>query len=1168
MHPQQHRDNDDDHHRYHHPPSTASYNGPPHRPSSFLHHLPPPIPSANSPMGHFPASPSYRDAPAQSPSGGHTDPSTWASQSNIDRDRPGSSRARGSWGASPRELAHPHTRLPSLSIASDLPPPHHRSGPPTPWDAPSPGSYTMSNARGNSFSAGTGGYRGSPAGGKPPPLATPVSSSNSVPYSAMAHNGVGASAGGPPEEHYSPGGGNPYTPRGSFSHPTPTGRSPATGGSSKHPHPSQSHGTGESEAGDGSQKKKKRRVALSCAECSKRKQKCNRETPCQHCVARRVPELCVPYQRPTSPVGGKATTSRGASQAERAAADKKDVKTESGEAQPAAEKPRPSMLPTISVRVGRLEAMVNAVINRVSGVEGKALRDWRINHPPATSPPPLGLDEDEEKELEDQVPELATERERPGSPSSTHSRRDDNSAEWGGDSGEGEDVVGGLDRATSGRNPLPQSMMQGAGPMPLAANYHGTPAEQLQKLFRDCGVSPGKVTELMRELPNREFAGHLIDWFFQKFNFVRYPIDEYLFKQALETVYSTGGANPATILALPLVFIVFSISMRIAPDALIESEDRKRTMSLKMYWNSKNAVIIAAAVKAENIQLVETRILTGLYLVLMHERRLAEGWGEFRSALTIGQAIGLHRDGRKLNLDPYVTEYRRMLWSYLVHADATYSCLLGRPTSIDEKSVDTLPPSNLELSDILRNKNAKPKPLSEPTYGTYLLLRWGLGNIVAKITQHFQRLQGQTQYRDVEALDAELKQFVADLPPTFTMLTPDKSYDSKLWFLPIHRYYIQTEILHFTIILHRPWLLRKLRSSRYALSRTACFDAAVTDYKLRQAFKIDCPDFFETLLGSSFREFNAAMIAGISMIIDPRSSHSKDMGLIVKSFMEQHPHDPKADDFSQKEAAIIYTLHRRGQEMEEKRRARYPRLSHDNTSFERSSPRNTVGSQRASMPAPPLPHSSSGDNLAGSEGARSVPLPSPSGSAGAHAMFRGSPYGTGMGPTPPGMGASPEDDHPQKLLDHWIVSNTSFGPGADSTMNLGIGLFPMPMPPLAPSADINTNGIPTHAQGTPNPQQPSPGQMGAGYTPTSGYVAGATPGQMNWLDPSLMAGAMGAGGGMPGMGGMGEPPVGGAGQMGGPYAGGDGNNSQYWNALIDGIVGGMSSYDPNFNAVG
>jgi len=31
---------------------------------------------------------------------------------------------------------------------------------------------------------------------------------------------------------------------------------------------------------------------------------------------------------------------------------------------------------------------------------------------------------------------------------------------------------------------------------------------------------------------------------------------------------------------------------------------------------------------------------------------------------------------------------------------------------------------------------------------------------------------------------------------------------AELWFLPVHRYYIQTEILHFTIILHVSALLK------------------------------------------------------------------------------------------------------------------------------------------------------------------------------------------------------------------------------------------------------------------------------------------------------------------------------------------------------------------------
>lgn len=65
------------------------------------------------------------------------------------------------------------------------------------------------------------------------------------------------------------------------------------------------------------------------------------------------------------------------------------------------------------------------------------------------------------------------------------------------------------------------------------------------------------------------------------------------------------------------------------------------------------------------------------------------------------------------------------------------------------------------------------------------------------------------------------------------------------------------------------------------------------------------PDFLETLLYSSFRAFNSAMIAGLSLILDPHNERASDMRDIVQSFMAQHPHDPAADEFSQKEAAIV-----------------------------------------------------------------------------------------------------------------------------------------------------------------------------------------------------------------------------------------------------------------------
>lgn len=223
----------------------------------------------------------------------------------------------------------------------------------------------------------------------------------------------------------------------------------------------------------------------------------------------------------------------------------------------------------------------------------------------------------------------------------------------------------------------------------------------------------------------------------------------------------------------------------------------------------------------------------------------------FRAAVATGLAIGLHRDGTRLRLDPYTVEYRRRLWSYLCHADATYSCLIGRPPTIDPMFYDTLLPSNINMYELEHSATLKSKPLSEPTFATYLILRKRLADIVARIVRSFQRLHGRTQYQDVKHIDAELKKLRDELPPAFKMLNPDKSFDggeheslqpgicvvidasfTDLWYLPTHRYYIQTEILHYTIILHRPWFLRQIHNDRYSVSRRACFEAAVTDFKI------------------------------------------------------------------------------------------------------------------------------------------------------------------------------------------------------------------------------------------------------------------------------------------------------------------------------------------------
>lgn len=80
-------------------------------------------------------------------------------------------------------------------------------------------------------------------------------------------------------------------------------------------------------------------------------------------------------------------------------------------------------------------------------------------------------------------------------------------------------------------------------------------------------------------------------------------------------------------------------------------EASRKISSLRMYWSSRRSILIATALQSESIELVLTRLLSAIYLVQIHDRRLTECWSQLGASLRTAQAIGLHRDGSKLGLE-------------------------------------------------------------------------------------------------------------------------------------------------------------------------------------------------------------------------------------------------------------------------------------------------------------------------------------------------------------------------------------------------------------------------------------------------------------------------------------------------------------------------------------
>lgn len=477
---------------------------------------------------------------------------------------------------------------------------------------------------------------------------------------------------------------------------------------------------------------------------------------------------------------------------------------------------------------------------------------------------------------------------------------------------------------------------------------------------------------------------------------------------------------------------------------------------------------------------------------------------------------------------------------------------MGRPPSISDSYTDTQTPSNIDLTDYDPALGLPPaKPFHEPTPALFLILRKKLAVVIGKIVHHFQKLNEPAQYSDVEKLQQELDLFVEQLPPHFRMHDPDKSLDSVHFWLPVHRFMLLTEVLVTTIILHRPWLLRKLSSNRYAASRTACFEAAKLDFQIRQDFE-RVPEFKLFAITGQFKMFNSAMIAGISAIIDPRGPDSDQMRKILTTFLEDNPWHEVAtkDATTRKEVQIIQTLSRRAAKIFEDSFGPGEPAAHDKDSA-------------ALLLALRQSNDSSTHSNAYPRGVQPEDTPNPGGSGVMqHKMMLpprawGPPPGVSFAPVhhgginqSPASTGSHEDDHSQKLLDHWINANTSLAVGGSSSGGplpvldtSGMGYLPLP----TMSGAMTPIGLPGGPALTPNPAFAGYGGQAIMEEGGNNFMGHHLTGEFTYPNQFGMLAVEGNGVGV------------GNGRAG--LDSGVENSDEYWNTLIDGILGttgGMS----------
>ncbi|CAO1626504.1 unnamed protein product [Parajaminaea phylloscopi] len=686
------------------------------------------------------------------------------------------------------------------------------------------------------------------------------------------------------------------------------------GSSSGHHHSAGTAGQAQGKAnGDKARSGLKRqRVHFSCTECHRRKQKCNRQTPCQHCIARKVPDRCKTFQP-----GQDETIDLSArvSRIERAMEDGFDRIMGLLQSRTASHPPQPPQPPALP-------------LPRTSGIAATA--------PPTTAnDPTCGSDAGDEANAGGEINALGNFH---GSGSTVAMRIDS--------------LLSDVGEAGGSRNSTAKDVMHGQSTliaMPMRSGPDsGDPNNcDLDSRFVQFGMNDVSKT-FTSSMPRREICLELIDHFFTHVNWIRHPLPEKLVRPQLEQYLAVGRDTPSPTHA-PLsasninAFACLSLIVAMAvlstdSEAFPASLGHRRLIARKFEFMGRRSLLMSQVIGRDDVLQVLGFNLAWRFLML--DRRMNEAWRCSTNAVAAGYAIGLHRDGSKLRLPTPDTELRRCVWAQIVFADLLLAGTLGRPpiSDLDRTYTDTQAPSleGIKYWWPYDESASHPKlkaDIGMPTIYQHMLQREAFNTEVwRKIVEIYQKLTPH-HYSDVLAADAELLRVPDELPHYFRAQVDsegnvecDRSLDDDLPFLRIHRFLIHSDLYFARIALHRSYLLRSgakgSSGRRFVPSREACVDSALKDLALRADFveqlrqrygRDKIPRLYYAHIGS-FAWFNSLLIACIAAVLDPHIPEIPTLRTHLDRFLQSHEMKKKGlkkgelegvDDVREREVTII-----------------------------------------------------------------------------------------------------------------------------------------------------------------------------------------------------------------------------------------------------------------------
>ncbi|KAH8591282.1 hypothetical protein B0O99DRAFT_598148 [Bisporella sp. PMI_857] len=320
-------------------------------------------------------------------------------------------------------------------------------------------------------------------------------------------------------------------------------------------------------------------------------------------------------------------------------------------------------------------------------------------------------------------------------------------------------------------------------------------------------------------VPSRILADQLVDHYLRTMEGAYRILHIPSFRQEYEDYWLDPQGTPtATIVKILLVMAIGTCFYQ-KPD-----HDAVR-MAAKQWVYSAQSWVTAPFEKGRlNLSGLQVHCL----LILARQTNVVGGdllWIAAGSLLRTAFQMGFHRDPKTFPKISFLhQEIRRRLWATVLEMTVSTSLDVGMPPLITSDDFDTEPPANIDDEDI--GETTTVKPVSKPPHvwtraslQIQLLKSWGTRHNISKLVNGFKK---DMTYDDVLRFDVEMTKACKEATFLTASYPPSLPHPTIL-----QRIVLDLILRRFLTAVHVPFAAKSHQNPRYYYSRKVCVDSGL-----------------------------------------------------------------------------------------------------------------------------------------------------------------------------------------------------------------------------------------------------------------------------------------------------------------------------------------------------